>query len=97
MSATIDAAELLRPGLLDGVRVSSPARRRLRRRRGARRRRDRLADAVASTSAELGARVSAWRPGDAVAADVDLLVVDAAGLFAAAGEAGPARARRGPP
>ncbi|MEA2226189.1 MAG: hypothetical protein QOE67_1471, partial [Solirubrobacteraceae bacterium] len=83
MSATIDAAKLLRPGLLDGVRVvvagAPPPT------EGgdttASARRERLADAVASTSAELGARVSGWGPGDAVAADVDQLVVDAAGLF----------------
>jgi NAD(P)-dependent dehydrogenase (short-subunit alcohol dehydrogenase family) len=91
VSAKIDAAELLRPGLLDGVHVvvcgAAPL-------AGgadtaATGRSARLADAVASTSAELGAHVSGWRPGDAVAADVDQLVIDAAGLFAAAGEAEP--------
>ena len=46
---------------------------------------------VASMSAELGARVSAWTSGDAPAADVDQLVVDAAGLFAAAAAGKPAQ------
>ncbi len=44
-----------------------------------------LAAAVSSTFAELGASVSAWTPGDGVAADVDRLVVDAAAPFARAG------------
>jgi NAD(P)-dependent dehydrogenase (short-subunit alcohol dehydrogenase family) len=93
VSATIDAAKLLRPGLLDGVHVVVAGAPPLAEGgdTSASARRERPADAVASTSAELGARVSGWGPGDAVAADVDQLVVDAAGLFAAAGESGPGR------
>jgi NAD(P)-dependent dehydrogenase (short-subunit alcohol dehydrogenase family) len=86
--ATIDASKLLRPGLLDGVRVlvadaaeiaPAPA-------AATRDRRERLADAVASACAELGAHVSRWRPGDECTADVDLLVIDGAGPFAGAVE-----------
>jgi hypothetical protein len=93
VSAATEASKLLRPGLLDGVRLlvagSSGA-------GGANAAHERFGSAVAATCAELGALVSAWRPGEAVAADVDRLVVDAAALFAASDsrEAGanPARA-----
>lgn len=82
MSATSDVTKLLRAALLDGVRVlvASPAVA-----AGATHERGEFAAAVTTTCAALGARVSAWRPGDDVAGDVDQLVVDAAGMFAAGG------------
>jgi NAD(P)-dependent dehydrogenase (short-subunit alcohol dehydrogenase family) len=83
VSGTIDASKLLRPGLLDGTHVLVAA--------AASAQAVAAPDggtpfgaAVASTCAGVGARVSAWRPGDSVAADVDLLVVDGAAPFAAA-------------
>jgi NAD(P)-dependent dehydrogenase (short-subunit alcohol dehydrogenase family) len=83
MPAAPDASTLLRPGTLDGVHMlvasaapSEPT--------AATDERDRFADAVATTCVGAGARVSAWRPPDAVPADADRLVVDAASLFAAA-------------
>jgi NAD(P)-dependent dehydrogenase (short-subunit alcohol dehydrogenase family) len=93
VSTAIDASMLLRPGLLDGVRVLVAGAAQLAPggdvavSGGS----ARLADTVAVTSAELGARVSAWRSGDALAPDVDQLVVDAASLFAAAAAGKPAQ------
>jgi NAD(P)-dependent dehydrogenase (short-subunit alcohol dehydrogenase family) len=87
VSAAIDASKILRPGLLEGVRVLVAGAAPLApggESGATARQRDRLADTVASTSAELGASVSGWRPGDPVAADVDQLVIDAAALFATA-------------
>ena len=87
MSHTIDASRLLRPALLQGVAVLVAAASELAPEDPAGQAgEDRsLARAVASTCAQLGARVSAWRPGDPVDALTDLLVVDAAGAFALAG------------
>jgi NAD(P)-dependent dehydrogenase (short-subunit alcohol dehydrogenase family) len=71
-----DASKLLRPGLLEGVSLllagpppSSRADRS-------------LAGAVGSACAGLGARVSTWS-ADVPAIDIDLLLLDGAGLFAA--------------
>ncbi len=87
VSATVDASKLLRLGLLDGVHVvvavAAPDELAV-----AASESTRLAAAVTTTCAGLGARVSAWRPGDAVPADVDRLVVDGAALFATAGVVG---------
>jgi NAD(P)-dependent dehydrogenase (short-subunit alcohol dehydrogenase family) len=87
---TIVPTNLLRAGLLQGLEVlvataaPEPA--------GADR--AELAAVVSSTCAELGAKVSAWMPGDAVARDVDRLVVDAAAPFAqATGELDAQRSR----
>ena len=87
MSATTDAYKLLRPGLLDGVRVlvagpvgeASAATLADEQDESAS-----LAAAVASTCAELGADVSRAMPGEDCPA-VDVLVVDGAALFATAG------------
>jgi NAD(P)-dependent dehydrogenase (short-subunit alcohol dehydrogenase family) len=94
VATTIDATKLLRAGLLESVRVlvaDSAADNA----GDASGERGVLAAAVASTCAELGARVSAWRPGEQVPADVDQLVVDGAALFAGAraGERGDGDAR----
>jgi NAD(P)-dependent dehydrogenase (short-subunit alcohol dehydrogenase family) len=90
VSTTIDATKLLRAGLLDGVNVlvadAAPG--------DAGGERGALAAAVASTSAELGARVSAWRPGEEVPGDVDQLVVDAAAAFSQAAADGEAQSSR---
>ncbi|HEX3452668.1 MAG TPA: hypothetical protein VHS26_05140, partial [Solirubrobacteraceae bacterium] len=40
--------------------------------------------AIAEACGELGAKTSRWRPGEAVPADADVLVVDAASSFASA-------------
>lgn len=87
MSAVIDASRLLRPGLLDGVSVLvaaaselAPDESALPAEEG-----DSFARAVASTCAQLGAGVSPWRSQDPVDAQIDLLVVDAAGAFALVG------------
>ncbi len=98
MSATSDVTKLLRAGLLDGVRVlvASPAAA-----AGTTHDREEFADAVTTTCAALGARVSTWRPGDDVPVDVDQLVVDAASMFAegrarvGAGDDAPARVLAG--
>jgi NAD(P)-dependent dehydrogenase (short-subunit alcohol dehydrogenase family) len=85
MCASIDAATLLRPGLLEGVSIliagpaSSPGDRADAPAVG-----DSLAQAVGSACAALGARVSAWKPDEACETPVDVLVVDGAGLFARA-------------
>jgi NAD(P)-dependent dehydrogenase (short-subunit alcohol dehydrogenase family) len=86
VSATTDASKLLRRGLLDGVRVlvagpvgeagTEPHADDREESAG-------MAAAVASTCASLGADVSRATPGEACPADVDLLVIDGAGLFAA--------------
>jgi NAD(P)-dependent dehydrogenase (short-subunit alcohol dehydrogenase family) len=75
---TIVPTKLLRAGLLQGleVLVAAPAP------AGAGGERAELAAAVCSTCAELGAKVSAWTPGEKVALDVDRLVVDGAASFA---------------
>jgi citronellol/citronellal dehydrogenase len=95
--AANDASRLLRPALLQGVSVLVAAAPDLAHREpeppadedGS------LARAVASTCAELGAQVSAWRPEDPVGALTDLLVVDAAGAFALAGGGASARTAAG--
>lgn len=84
VSATIDVSKLLRPGLLGGTRVLVAAAGR-ERAAAAPGEGKVLLDTVASTCAGLGARVSVWEPGDAVAVDIDRLVVDGAAPFAAAG------------
>jgi NAD(P)-dependent dehydrogenase (short-subunit alcohol dehydrogenase family) len=82
VSAALDAAQLLRPGLLDGVLVvlagasgdasgSGSV--------GAPR-----ARAAGDACAALGARTRAWLPGEPVAADADVLIYDGAATFAAA-------------
>jgi NAD(P)-dependent dehydrogenase (short-subunit alcohol dehydrogenase family) len=94
--ATIDASKLLRPGLLDGVRVlvAAPAALAPDEAAGAGSQRAQLADAVASACAQLGAVVSRWSAQDPAQAQVDLLVVDAGATFAresADGDAGDER------
>jgi NAD(P)-dependent dehydrogenase (short-subunit alcohol dehydrogenase family) len=81
MPGAADAYTLLRPGLLDGVHVlvataapSGPI--------AATGEHARFADAVAATCSGLGARVSTWRPADALPAGVDQLVVDCTAPFA---------------
>lgn len=87
MRATLDASALLRPRLLGGVRlvVTGAARLGPGEDHGAPGPAAGLAVTVALACAALGASVSRWQPGDTVSGDVDLLVVDAAGLFAAVG------------
>jgi NAD(P)-dependent dehydrogenase (short-subunit alcohol dehydrogenase family) len=76
----IDASQILRQGLLEGVSVliagapSEPGP-------------DSLAEAVRSTCLGLGAEVAFWQ-NDVPPSDVDLLVVDGAGLFARGRESG---------
>jgi NAD(P)-dependent dehydrogenase (short-subunit alcohol dehydrogenase family) len=89
VSAAIDPSRLLRPALLEGVSVLVAAAGELAPEESAARSADpgdSLARAVASTFAQLGARVSRWRSEAPVDAQIDLLVVDAAGAFAVAGE-----------
>jgi NAD(P)-dependent dehydrogenase (short-subunit alcohol dehydrogenase family) len=93
VGATIDASKLLRPGLLEGVRVlvAGPAALAPDEAAGANGERAQLADAVASACAQLGAVVSQWSAEQPARAQVDLLVVDAAATFArqsAASDAG---------
>ncbi len=87
MSASVDASTLLRPGLLDGVHVlvafATPDES-----AATTDERSHFADAVSAACSDVGARVSAWRPQDAVPADADQLVVDGAALFARAGVGG---------
>lgn len=64
------AAELFRPGLLDGLRIAVVGE-------------DAYGQAVREASRRLGAEVR--EPGDAEERAVDMLVVDGAGLFAAEG------------
>ncbi|MHB8235731.1 MAG: hypothetical protein ACYDHT_13860 [Solirubrobacteraceae bacterium] len=78
MPTAIEATKLLRAGLLQGVQMLVAAAAL----EGAGDARTELITAVSSACAELGAGVSAWTPGDEVAADVDRLVVDAAAPFA---------------
>jgi citronellol/citronellal dehydrogenase len=82
--ATIDASKLLRPGLLDGVRVlvAGPESLAPVEQTGSSDGRARLADAVVSACEQLGAVVSWWRAQEPVQAQVDLLVVDAGATFA---------------
>jgi NAD(P)-dependent dehydrogenase (short-subunit alcohol dehydrogenase family) len=77
----MEASQLLRPGLLEGVSVLLAG---AAARAGAG---ESLADAVSVACTELGARVAAWE-ADGEFADVDVLVVDGAGLFAHAGADG---------
>jgi NAD(P)-dependent dehydrogenase (short-subunit alcohol dehydrogenase family) len=89
--AAIDLSRLLRPALLEGVSVLVAAAGELGPDESAARSADRgdsFARAVASTCAQFGARVSPWRSEGPVDAQIDLLVVDAAGAFALAGAAG---------
>jgi NAD(P)-dependent dehydrogenase (short-subunit alcohol dehydrogenase family) len=87
MAATIDASEILRPGLLEGVSVliagAAPvtpgAPEDMAESAG-----DSLARAVGSACAGLGAQVVAWDPVDTPPA-LDLLVFDGAGAFGRAG------------
>jgi hypothetical protein len=73
VSTATDASKLLRPGLLEGRCVSIAG--------GS----ESLSAAVRSACAGLGADVAEWQPGGgAPDAQVDLLVVDGAGLFAGA-------------
>jgi NAD(P)-dependent dehydrogenase (short-subunit alcohol dehydrogenase family) len=76
VSAPHDAAKLLRPGVLTGVVMllagdgdSGP---------------DSFTPAIAEACGELGARTLRWSPGEAVPADADVLVVDAASSFSSA-------------
>jgi NAD(P)-dependent dehydrogenase (short-subunit alcohol dehydrogenase family) len=90
VSAAIDPSRLLRPALLEGVSVLVAAAGELAPDEPAARsvdQGDSFAQAVASTCAQLGARVSPWRSEGPVDAQIDLLVVDAAGVFAPAGGA----------
>jgi NAD(P)-dependent dehydrogenase (short-subunit alcohol dehydrogenase family) len=84
VGATIDASKLLRPGLLDGVRVlvAGPASLAPNEAAGASAEHAPLADAVASACAQRGAVVSRWRAPEPVKEQVDLLVVDAGATFA---------------
>jgi len=84
VGATIDASKLLRPGLLDGVRVlvAAPVSHAPNEAAGAGAGRAAHADAVASACAALGAVVSRWSAQDPEQAHVDLLVVDAGASFA---------------
>jgi NAD(P)-dependent dehydrogenase (short-subunit alcohol dehydrogenase family) len=77
----IDASKLLRPGLLEGVSLllAGPPQ--------SSRADQSLAGAVGSACAGLGARVSTWS-ADVAPLDVDLLLLDGAGLFAAGRPAG---------
>ncbi len=79
MSAPPTAAELLRPGLLDGVRVLLAS---ARADGGARP----FAPAVEDACAALGARTSRWSEEDPAPVDVDVLAFDGAASFAALGE-----------
>jgi len=93
VGATIDASKLLRPGLLDGVRVlvAAPVSLAPNEAAGAGAERAAHADVVASACAQLGALVSRWSAPDPEQAHVDLLVVDAGASFAresADGDAG---------
>jgi NAD(P)-dependent dehydrogenase (short-subunit alcohol dehydrogenase family) len=87
VSTAIDVSTLLRPALLDGVSVLvAAAADQADQQTGGHADADgSLARVVASTCAELGARVSAWKSQDSIDPSTDLLVVDAAGAFAAAG------------
>jgi NAD(P)-dependent dehydrogenase (short-subunit alcohol dehydrogenase family) len=76
----IDASQILRQGLLEGLSVLIA---------GAPPQPDSLAETVRSTCLGLGARVSSWQP-EVSPADVNLLVVDGAGLFARGREGGEA-------
>ncbi len=69
MAGPLEAARLLRAGVLDGVFVLLA---------GA------SAPNLAEVCSALGANVLAWRPGEPVPAGVDALVVDCAASFAAA-------------
>jgi NAD(P)-dependent dehydrogenase (short-subunit alcohol dehydrogenase family) len=76
VSARPDAEKLLRPGVLDGVVVllagdgaSGP---------------NSFAPAIAKACGGLGAKTLRWSHGEAVPADADVLVVDAAGSFSSA-------------
>jgi len=82
--ATIDASKLLRPGLLDGVRVlvAGPASLAPTEQAGASDGRAGLAGAVASACEQLGAVISWWHAQEPAQAHVDLLVVDAGATFA---------------
>jgi NAD(P)-dependent dehydrogenase (short-subunit alcohol dehydrogenase family) len=89
VSTTIDASRLLRPGLLKGVSVLVAEAAELSNDETARQadESDSLARSVASMCGELGAQVATYRPADSIDPKIDLLVVDAAGLFAPAGPA----------
>jgi NAD(P)-dependent dehydrogenase (short-subunit alcohol dehydrogenase family) len=76
VSAPPDASKLLRPGVLEGVIVllagdgdSRPGS---------------FTPVIAEACGELGAKTLRWRSGEAVSADADVLVVDAASSFSSA-------------
>ena len=76
MSAPPDAARLLRPDVLAGVVVLLAG--------DGESRPGSFTPAIAEACGELGAKTSRWRSGEAVPADADVLVVDAASSFASA-------------
>ncbi len=102
MDATVEASEILRPGLLEGVSVliagpsltaqdvaagHAPS--------PTQDTGDSLARAVGTACAGLGARVAVWEPQGTPSA-VDLLVFDGAGVFAHGGAHGEPPAQRTP-